>query len=159
MPFFTINSKRLHYTDSKPDGDAPITASSTGKTLVFIHGLGSTQNYFFPIIPTLTAAGYRCVTFDNYGAGRSKLDFQQQEHSLETIGQDVLALMDALEVPKAVLVGYSMGGMVPTRVAAMDGKAEGEKRVEGAVCIGPVHPTEGAAEVFRKRIPAVRDGE
>jgi pimeloyl-ACP methyl ester carboxylesterase len=143
MPFITVNGKRLNYADTKPE------APDATYTIIFVHGLGSTQNYFFPILPHLT--DYRCITFDNYGAGRSKYD--GQPHSIETIGQDVLGILDHLKVPKAVVVGYSMGGMLPTYLAATV-----PERVVAAVCVGPVNPSPAVAEVFQKRIPAVREG-
>jgi pimeloyl-ACP methyl ester carboxylesterase len=143
MPFITVNGKRLHYADTKPE------APDATYTIIFVHGLGSTQNYFFPILPNLT--DYRCITFDNYGAGRSKFD--SQSHSIETIGQDVLGILDHLKVSKAVVVGYSMGGMLPTYLAATV-----PERVVAAVCVGPVNPSPAVAEVFQKRIPAVREG-
>jgi pimeloyl-ACP methyl ester carboxylesterase len=143
MPFITVNGKRLNYADTKPEAPDAIY------TIIFVHGLGSTQNYFFPILPHLT--DYRCITFDNYGAGRSKYD--GQPHSIETIGQDVLGILDHLKVSKAVVVGYSMGGMLPTYLAAT-----APERVVAAVCVGPVNPSPAVAEVFQKRISAVREG-
>ena len=114
-----------------------------------VHGLGSTQNYFFPILPYLS--DFRCITFDTYGSGRSKFD--GQEHSIETIAKDVLALLDMLNVQKAIVTGYSMGGMIPTYLAAT-----ASDRVLGGICIGPVHPTPTVAEIFKKRIPTVEEG-
>ena len=158
MPYLTVNGKKLNYADTKL-GDSGGTSSegkSTTTTIVFVHGLGSTQNYFFPILPYLSE--YRCILLDSYGAGRSRLNSggegeQEQEHSIETIGKDVIGIMDALDVERAVVVGYSMGGMVPTWLAAKE-----SGRVLAGVCIGPVHPSPAVAEVFKKRIPAVREG-
>lgn len=146
MPFLTVHGKKLHYTDT-----APTTADAEPRTIVFVHGLGSTQNYFVPILPYLDA--YRCITFDNYGAGRSAFD-GQHDHSVASIAADVLGLLDALHVGGAVVVGYSMGGMLPTYLASTH-----PDRVLAGVCIGPVHPSDAVAEVFKKRIPAVRDGK
>jgi pimeloyl-ACP methyl ester carboxylesterase len=146
MPFITVNGKTLNYADTKPE-------SPESPTIIFVHGLGSTQNYFFPILPYLAA--YRCITFDNYGAGRSKYAAHVvAEHSIASIGQDVIEVLDGLKVSKAIVVGYSMGGMLPTYLASTQAE-----RVAAGVCIGPVHPSEAVAEVFKKRIPAVRDGE
>jgi pimeloyl-ACP methyl ester carboxylesterase len=151
MPFISVHGKKLHYADTKPD--APSAAAAAAHTIVFVHGLGSTQNYFFPILPHLAACEYRCITFDNYGAGRSGFD-RREEHSIESIGRDVVGLLDALHVARAVVVGYSMGGMLPTSLASTV-----PDRVVAGVCIGPVHPTDAVAELFKQRIPAVRDGE
>lgn len=97
MPFTTINSHSLHYTDIAPSGGQP-----TNLTLILVHGLGSTQNFYFPIFPYLTS--YRCIIFDNYNAGRSQSD--GKETSIASIGKDVLGLLDYLKVDKAVVVGY-----------------------------------------------------
>jgi pimeloyl-ACP methyl ester carboxylesterase len=96
MPFAKINNHNLHYTDIAPANGQPAKL-----TLIFVHGLGSTQNYFFPIFPYLTA--YRCVIFDNYNAGRSECD--GGEVSVEGMGRDVLGLMGWLGVERGVVVG------------------------------------------------------
>jgi pimeloyl-ACP methyl ester carboxylesterase len=108
MPFVTINSHSLHYTDIAPSKHQPAKL-----TLIFIHGLGSTQNYYFPIFPYLTS--YRCIIFDNYNAGRSQSD--GKETSIPIIARDVLSLLEHLSITKAVVIGYSMGGMIPTYVS------------------------------------------
>jgi pimeloyl-ACP methyl ester carboxylesterase len=150
MPFIIVNNHKLHYTDSKP----PSTESQVAPraTLILVHGLGSTQNYYSSILPTLTGSNYRCITFDNYGAGRSEY-VNGQVASIEGIGADVLALLDALQVPKAIVMGYSMGGMLPTYLASTK-----PERVLAGICIGPVNPSPGVADVFRKRIETVRAG-
>lgn len=150
MPFAKVEGKDLHYSDYAPveGGQAPLT-------IIFVHGLGSTQNYYQSVLPYLTK--YRCITFDNYGAGRSKyLPDLIPETSVEAIGNDVLGLLDYLKVDKAVVVGYSMGGMVPSFLAA---SKQGQSRVIGGICIGPVDPSPAAAEIFRKRIDTVREGK
>lgn len=148
MPYATINNHKLHYTDISPSSSASSTSSNP--TIIFVHGLGSTQNYYFPIFPYLTS--YRCIIFDNYNAGASQSD--GGETSIPSIGKDVLSLLDHLSVSKAVVVGYSMGGMVPTYLASTS-----PNRIIAGICIGPVHPQESVAEVFRKRVPVVqKDG-
>ncbi|ETI19667.1 hypothetical protein G647_08680 [Cladophialophora carrionii CBS 160.54] len=144
MPFATANNHCLHYTDIAPSS----SSQSSPHTLIFVHGLGSTQNYYFPIFQYLTS--YRCIIFDNYGAGRSEYK-AGSETSIESIGKDVLGLLDYLEVDKAIVVGYSMGGMVPTHLASTS-----HSRVEAAILIGPVHPSPQVAEVFKQRVPKVQ---
>ncbi|OAP64400.1 hypothetical protein AYL99_00372 [Fonsecaea erecta] len=146
MPFATINGHSLHYTDIAPASSS--SQSPSTHTLIFVHGLGSTQNYYFPVFPFLTS--YRCIIFDNYGAGRS--DFQAgTETSIPSMASDVLGLLSHLGVEKAVVLGYSMGGMVPTYLASTS-----PDRVVAGICIGPVHPSEAVANVFKQRIPTVQ---
>ncbi|KAL1639036.1 hypothetical protein SLS58_008365 [Diplodia intermedia] len=145
MPFLRLGYKRLHYTDYRP-------AAPERETIVLHHGLGSSQNFYTPIVPALTAAGLRVVTFDATGAGRSP--YTQVEQSVATLAADVLAVLDALAVRKAIVAGHSMGGMVAAHLAAT-----ASDRVVAAVLIGPVYPSPAVAAVFAKRIETVeRDG-
>lgn len=147
MPSAVINSHNLQYSDSNFPSSLPKA------TIVFIHGLGSSQNYYFPVLPHLTQ--YRCITFDNYAAGRSEHK-ASQPHDLSTIGRDVLGLLDALRVPqdeKVVIVGHSMGGIVASHLASTS-----PSRLKAAILIGPVHPTPNVAKIFQGRIDTVRKG-
>lgn len=73
-----------------------------------MHGLGSSQNYYYAVCQQLVASGFRCITFDNTGAGRSPYTYVEQ--SVESLGDDVVGILDAVGVDKAVFVGHSMGG-------------------------------------------------
>lgn len=75
-----------------------------------MHGLGSSQNYYYAVCQKLVRSGFRCITFDNTGAGRSPYTYVEQ--SIDTLGEDVVGVLDALKVDKAVFVGHSMGGYV-----------------------------------------------
>lgn len=84
----------MHYADLKPeDGTAR-------ETLIFMHGLGSSQNYYYAVCQKLVAGGFRCITFDNTGAGRSPYTFVEQ--SVETLAGDVVGILDALGVDKVI---------------------------------------------------------
>jgi len=101
MPYLQIGYKRIHYADLKPE-------SSIRDTFICMHGLGSSQNYYYAVANGLVAKGFRCIIFDNTGAGRSSYTFIEQ--SVESLADDVISILDALEVPKAVFCGHSMGG-------------------------------------------------
>lgn len=159
MPFASINNRRIHYTDTTPSPSSSTTTSPPKPTILLIHGLGSTQNFYHPILPTLTAANHRVITFDNYGAGRSiYLPDLFPETSIQVIADDAWGLLDHLGVEKAIVGGYSMGGMVPSLMAGMDADS-GRGRMIAGVCIGPVHPSESVAEVFRGRVKTVEGGK
>lgn len=145
MPYIDVNQKHLNYSDSHPNGPP-----AGGLTYIFIHGLGSSQNYFGGVIPHLTP-NHRCIAIDTYGSGRSA--FTGLEQSIDTIADDVVKVMDGLKVSKAVLVGHSMGGTTVLQFAAKYGD-----RVVAVVAIGPVHPTASTGQVFEKRIQIVSEG-
>jgi pimeloyl-ACP methyl ester carboxylesterase len=73
-----------------------------------MHGLGSSQDYYHAVTQGLLTKGFRCIIFDNTGAGRSPYTFVEQ--SIQSLADDIIGIMDTLEVSKAVVVGHSMGG-------------------------------------------------
>ena len=95
MPYATINGHSLYYTIIPPESSPPKA------TLFFVHGLGSTSSYYYPILPYLT--DYNCVLFDNFGAGRS--ESSGKGTSVKGIAEDVLGLMQEVGVQRGVVVG------------------------------------------------------
>jgi pimeloyl-ACP methyl ester carboxylesterase len=146
MPFVQAGSRSLHYTDSHPTG-AP---TPSGLTFIFVHGLGSSQNYYFPVIPHITPK-HRCITIDTYGAARSP--YTGDTVSIPGIAEDVIGVLDALNVAQAVVVGHSMGGLVVIELGARY-----PDRVLGVVPIGPTHPSEMLVSVMGKRAETVLEG-
>jgi pimeloyl-ACP methyl ester carboxylesterase len=102
MPFLHLGYKKIHYTDHKPEKHA------VRETFIFMHGLGSSQNYYEAIATGLVSHRFRCIIFDTTGSGRSP--YTQIEQSIESLSDDVIGILDALEVSKAIVVGHSMGG-------------------------------------------------
>jgi pimeloyl-ACP methyl ester carboxylesterase len=83
------------------------SAFGAGPAVVLLHGgLGHGGNWGYQV-PALVAAGYRTVVIDSRGHGRSSRD--QRPYSYELMASDVLAVLDALRVTRAALVGWSDG--------------------------------------------------
>ena len=150
MPYVKVNGHRIHYTDLQPNPDKSSKNVET-LTFIFIHGLGASENFFFPVLSLITGQ-HRCITFDIYGSSRSL--FTGDVISIDTIAADVLGILDALKVDKAVVVGHSMGGIVANQLAAnfLD-------RVRGVVGLGPSHPTPAFGVNMNKRIATVNECE
>jgi pimeloyl-ACP methyl ester carboxylesterase len=88
--------------------------AGSGEPLVLIRGLGSDLQAWAPSIPAL-AKQFRVITYDNRGAGRTSAP--DKPYSIEGMADDLAALLDALKIAKASVVGYSMGGMVAQEFA------------------------------------------
>jgi len=125
------------------DGAAPLPATSdqgyvdhdgariwystcgSGPPVILLHGgLGHSGNWGYQV-PTLIESGYRAVLVDSRGHGRSTRD--PRPFTYELMASDVLAVMDALRLEEAAVVGWSDGActalilamQVPARVAGV----------------------------------------
>ncbi len=108
-----------------------------GTPVLLIMGLGM-QLIAWPLalVHSLVAAGYRVIRFDNRDIGLSQhfdhlgtpnLLFTALKHrlgfnitapyTLHDMAADALGVLDALNIPRAHVVGASMGGMIAQRVA------------------------------------------
>ncbi len=83
---------------------------ASGKPVVMVHGGLANANYFGLVIPFLVDAGFHVICIDSRGHGRSTRS--AQPYSYELMESDVVAMMDALHVAKADLVGWSDGGII-----------------------------------------------
>lgn len=94
-----------------PDGAklfALIEGSETGEAVVLSHSLGGDLHQWDSLAAALSGR-YRVIRYDSRGHGRS--DAPDAPYSVEMLGRDALAVMDALGVENCVFVGLSKGGM------------------------------------------------
>jgi pimeloyl-ACP methyl ester carboxylesterase len=78
-----------------------------GISVILLHGgLGNSGNWGYQV-PALVKAGYRAILIDSRGHGRSTRDLRP--YSYELMASDVSAVMKALHLSKASLVGWSDG--------------------------------------------------
>lgn len=125
-----VNWPRM--TDSA-DG-VPIAYEVQGNgepTLVFIHGWSGDGRYWRGQLPYF-AQDHRVITIDLAGHGHSGLG--RDAYTLPAFGEDVKAVLEDLDVERAILIGHSMGG--PVSVAAARLMPE---RVIGIVGVDTFH--------------------
>ncbi|GAB2777548.1 sigma-B regulation protein RsbQ [Hymenobacter luteus] len=95
---------KRHHVSSYGSGVQPI---------LFSHGFGTDQHAWQYVAPAF-AARHRVVLFDLVGAGSSDkaaYDFTRY-NTLEGYADDLVTLLRALQLPKAVYVGHSVSGMI-----------------------------------------------
>lgn len=80
-----------------------------GRAVVFLHGAGMDHTMFLAAADAVQAAGFRAVLCDLRGHGESELGAGVRFTADDAL-DDVLALVDALELDRPVLVGHSLGG-------------------------------------------------
>lgn len=79
-----------------------------GKALLFIHGWPLNGDQWEYQVGPLLEAGYRCITYDRRGFGRS--DRPSTGYDYITFAADLKAVIDATGATDITLVGFSMGG-------------------------------------------------
>lgn len=85
-----------------------------GPTVVLIHGLGLNRECWDWTVPALTDR-YRVITYDLHGHGESGPP--RETPSLLMFARQLADLMDHLEIERAAIVGFSLGGMIARRFA------------------------------------------
>ncbi len=83
--------------------------------LILSSGLGGSANYWKPNIPAL-AEHYRVIAYDHRGTGRSDRALPDVV-TVDDFADDILALLDALDIPKAHVIGHAAGGVAGLALA------------------------------------------
>jgi len=112
--------------------------------VICLHGLTRNARDFEDLAPRIAANGRRVLALDVRGRGQSAWDPQPMRYVPATYAVDVLALLDALGIGRAVFIGTSMGGLITMTIAAFRPQA-----VAGAVLndIGPEIAPEGIKRI------------
>lgn len=111
--------------------------------VVCLHGLTRNSRDFEAVAPWLAARGRRVLALDMRGRGQSARD-PEARYDIATYTVDVIALLDALGLARALFVGTSMGGLITVDLATQH-----PARVAGAVIndIGPELAPQGLARI------------
>ena len=141
MAFVQLAEGELHYQLDGPI-DAPV--------LVLSNSLGTDLHMWDTQIPAF-AEHFRVLRFDTRGPGQSLVT--EGPYSIEQLGHDVIALLDALDIPRAHFCGLSMGGLIGQWL----GINAGERLQRLVVCNTAAKI--GTSDVWNPRIEMVlRDG-
>lgn len=126
MMDIALNGQTLYaYTGGKPFNPAQPTA-------VFIHGVLNDHSVWILQTRALAHHGWNVLAIDLPGHGRSGGDAPA---SVEQAADAVAALLDALELKKAALIGHSWGSLIALEAAARLGE-----RVSHLVLVGTAFP-------------------
>ncbi len=128
MPYVTVGKENsgdieLYYEDF-----------GSGQPIILIHGYPLSGASWEKQVPVLLDAGYRVITYDRRGFGKSSQPFAG--YNYDTFAEDLHKLVTQLKLRNFILVGFSMGG---GEVARYFGKY-GSKGVSKAVIISGVPP-------------------
>ena len=138
MPYFdTHDHVRLQYTDW-----------GEGRPIILCHAWALSSDAWQYQVPDLVAAGRRCITYDRRGHGRS--DRPGGGYDIDTLADDLAALVDHVGIEDADLVGHSLGCSEIVRFTTRHGFG----RVGRVVFLAPIMPNLLAAS--RPEFPVTR---
>src|SRR3954451_10151552 len=128
MPTVTVGQENnadieIHYDDH-----------GAGQPIVLIHGFPFSGRAWDKQVPVLLEAGYRVITYDRRGFGKSSQPVSGYDY--DTFAADLNTLLEHLDLRDAVLVGHSMGTGEVTRYLGRYGST----RVAKGVLVSPIPP-------------------
>lgn len=118
----------MNFTDltwTSPDGlllharDHAAHGPVTGVPVICIHGLTRNARDFEDLAPRIAALGRRVLAVDVRGRGRSAHDPRPLNYHPGTYAMDMVALLEATGIDKAVFIGTSMGGIIAMVLASI----------------------------------------
>ena len=93
-------------TFTRPEGTLAYTDyGGSGELVLMLPGMGALRSEYRFLAPALKEAGYRPVTVDLRGQGDSSVPWQS--YDVPSVGNDILALIDHLQVGPAHVIGTS----------------------------------------------------
>lgn len=138
MPTLEANGIKVNYQIDGAEGAPPLLMSNS---------LGTNLHMWDKQAPSL-AKHFRVVRYDTRGHG--KTDAPTGPYTFKTLGEDAIALLDALKLAKVSFCGLSMGGMIGMWLAR-----HAPSRVEKLVLCNTAAKF-GMPEIWNQRIATVR---
>ena len=105
MPFFTRDNAKIYFED---DG--------WGEAIIAVHGLLENTTYWKDIVNDISQK-YRFIPMDMRGHGKTEVEGEAYGFDAETIGDDIEALADYLNIKEFHLLTHSSGGFAGVRYA------------------------------------------
>ncbi|WP_405610462.1 alpha/beta hydrolase [Streptomyces sp. NBC_01511] len=121
-------------TENSTDIELHYEDKGAGQPVVLIHGYPLDGNSWEGQAPALLDAGYRVITYDRRGFGKSSQPATGYDY--DTFAADLNTVMESLDLHDAVLVGFSMG----TGEVARYLSAYGSGRVSKAAFLASLEP-------------------
>jgi pimeloyl-ACP methyl ester carboxylesterase len=131
-----MQERITHKTVATLDGSGMLSyqVEGTGAPILCLPSLGDTRRQYDRFAPALVEAGYRVITTDLRGMGASGGIFKS--YKIETLADDVKAILDNEKIERAIVVGCSISGASAGLFALQQ-----PERVIGQILINPLMRT------------------
>jgi 3-oxoadipate enol-lactonase len=140
MPFIKSEDARIHYL---------LEGQANASVILFSNSLGTNYSMWDPQVADFRKK-FRMLRYDTRGHGESSVT--PGLYSIEQLGKDVMALLDALHLKRVHFCGLSMGGMIGMWLAA-----NAPDRLNKLVLCNTATKI-GTPDTWNARIEAVRTG-
>jgi len=127
--------------------DYSIAGAPTAPTLLFINSIATTRELWARQVPRLSKS-FRVITYDARGHGFSQVT--AGDYTIEQLGRDALAILDAAGVESAHVCGISLGG-----ITAMWLGVHAPRRIKSLVLANTAARI-GSLEMWTERIAFVK---
>jgi 3-oxoadipate enol-lactonase len=127
--------------------DYSIAGAATAPTLLFINSIATTRELWARQVPRLSKS-FRVITYDARGHGFSQVT--AGDYTIEQLGRDALAILDAAGVESAHVCGISLGG-----ITAMWLGVHAPRRIKSLVLANTAARI-GSLEMWTERIAFVK---
>jgi len=138
VPTFQSDGVEIAYIDS-----------GAGEPVLLIHGFASNLRVNWVDtgwVAFLNGAGLRVIALDNRGHGQSAKLYRREDYGAPIMAEDARRLLDHLSIPRADVMGYSMGARIaaflalrhPERVRSAIFAGLGINMVRGMAGTGPI---------------------
>jgi pimeloyl-ACP methyl ester carboxylesterase len=129
--------------------------SGEGTPIVLLHGLTATRRYVVMGSRALERSGHRVIAYDARGHGHSSPAPDPRAYTYELLAGDLGAVLDELEIERAVLAGASMGAQTALRFAL-----EHPERVHALGLITPAFDPDATAghQAWDRLAKGLREG-
>jgi pimeloyl-ACP methyl ester carboxylesterase len=138
-----------NYALAAGSGTTRILEAGDGPAVIFVHGLGARADRWRTTIERIGALGFRAIALDLPGHGFASKE-PEAPATVPSIATYLLAVMDALEIETAVLVGTSLGAHIVAHAATQAPRRILALALVGALGVVPI--AQSVAETIRSNV-------
>jgi pimeloyl-ACP methyl ester carboxylesterase len=132
----TVNGLTIH-----------VEVAGSGPSVLLLHGFPDSAQLWRHQVPALVDAGHRVIAPDLRGFGASDRADGVEQYGLALVVSDVLGILDALDAPRAAVVGHDWGAAVGWALAGF-----APERVERLAALSVGHPAGYFTELRQREL-------
>lgn len=146
-------SEPLSFTVTRGDAELNGEVVGSGSAVLLLHGATATRRYVLHGSRALERSGYRVISYDARGHGRSTGPHDPDAYTYDALVSDAWAVLDHVGEERATLVGHSLGAATAAGMALAD-----PARVSALVLVTPAHRGRPAGDAAQQRWERLASG-